>query len=76
MNVGCPVLVSDIPVFKEILDNSINFFNPKSHEDLIFNMEKILFNNEDKNKLISMGKEISKKYTWSNCYNQTISLYN
>ena len=76
MNVGCPVLVSDIPVFKEILDNSINFFNPKSHEDLIFNMEKILFNNEDKNKLISMGKEISKKYTWSNCYSQTISLYN
>ena len=76
INIDCPVLVSDIPVFREILNNNINFFDPKSHEDLIFNMEKILFSNDNKNKLISNGKEISKKYLWSNCYTQTVDLYN
>jgi len=75
MNIGCPVLVSDIPVFREILNDNINFFDPKSHEDLIFNMEKILFCNDNKVKLISNGKEISKKYLWSNCYKQTVDLY-
>lgn len=75
MNTNCPVLVSDIPVFREILNDNIIFFDPKSHEDLIFKMEKILFNNDCKSELISNGKEISKKYFWANCYTQTMSLY-
>jgi len=76
MNVGCPTLVSDIPVFREILNNKTYFFSPNSHEDLIFNMEKILFNNKNKENLISIGKVISQKYTWTSCYNKTIKLYN
>jgi len=75
MNSGCPTIVSDISVFREILDSEIFFFNPKIHEDLIFNMEKVLFDNENKKKLVSIGKKLSEKYLWSKCYNETISLY-
>tara|TARA_Y100001958_G_C21214181_1_gene539681 strand:+ start:731 stop:1810 length:1080 start_codon:yes stop_codon:yes gene_type:complete len=75
MNLGCPTLVSNIPVFREILENKTSFFDPKSHEDLIFSMEKILFDNENKINLISIGNKIAKKYTWSKCYDETINLY-
>jgi len=76
INVGCPALASDIPVFREILGDKMCFFNPKSHEDLIFNMEKILFDSENQKNLITIGKKISEKYSWSICYNHTIGLYN
>ena len=75
MNTGCPTLVSDIPVFREILKDKTYFFSPNSHEDCIFNMEKILFDNENKKNLIYLGNIISQKYKWSTCYNQTIKLY-
>ena len=39
-------------------------------------MEKILFDSEVKNNLISLGKTDSNKYTWDECYNKTIKLYN
>tara|TARA_B100000900_G_scaffold407751_1_gene420923 strand:+ start:215 stop:1294 length:1080 start_codon:yes stop_codon:yes gene_type:complete len=76
MNLECPTLVSDIPVFREILENKTSFFDPKNQEDLIFSMEKILFDNENKKKLISTGSKIAEKYTWTKCYNETINLYN
>ena len=75
MHEECPTLVSDIPVFREILNGKGAFFNPQNMEDLIFNMEKILFDNEIKKNLISDGKIISKKYSWDECYNKTIKLY-
>tara|TARA_Y100000768_G_C23987719_1_gene690006 strand:- start:769 stop:1857 length:1089 start_codon:yes stop_codon:yes gene_type:complete len=76
MHEGCPTVVSDIPVFREILDNKSYFFDPKNFENLIFNMETILFDSEIKNNLISYGRTDSKKYTWAKCYNKTIGLYN
>lgn len=76
MHEGCPTLASDIPVFKEILGQNGNYFNPRSHDDLIFNMEEILFNDQNNKNLVSNGKIISKKYSWSKCYNKTIEFYN
>ena len=46
MHEGCPTIVSDIPVL-EILDNR-SYFWSKNCENLIFNMEKILFDSEIK----------------------------
>ena len=73
MNTGCPTLVSDIPVFREILKDKTYFFSPNSHEDCIFNMEKILFDNENKKNLIYLGNIISQKiyiyiYTFTYLY--------
>ena len=76
MNEGCPTLVSEIPVFREILGDKGIFFNPQNIDDLVSNMEKILFDNEVKKNLILDGKNISKKYSWDECYNKTIKLYN
>ena len=76
MNEECPTLVSEIPVFKEILGDMGIFFNPQNIDDLVFNMEKILFDNEVKKNLILDGKNISKKYSWDECYDKTIKLYN
>lgn len=71
----CPTLVSDIPVFREILGDNVCYFKSNSHEDLVFNMEKILFDSSYQKKLILSGSKISKKYSWSTCYNNTINLY-
>ncbi len=75
MNEECPTLVSEIPAFKEILGKKGSFFNPQDIDDLVFNMEKILFDTEVKKNLILNGKSISKKYSWDECYNKTIKLY-
>ncbi len=76
MNEECPTLVSDIPVFREVLGEKGFFFNPQSVDDLIFNMEKILFDNELKKNLVLKGKIISERYSWDLCYKKTIKLYN
>ena len=42
MKNGCPVICSNIPVFKEILGKSVEYFNPKNVGDIKNKLEKIL----------------------------------
>ena len=71
---NCPIVCSDIPVFREILDDNAIFFKPDDYESLIFSLEKAVFSSnefmiKEKNDLLK------KKFTWEKCCLNTLDLY-
>ena len=61
---GCPVVLSDIPVFREVYKNSAVYFNPTDPQDIADKIDLILSNNDLRNELSIKGLKNSKKYTW------------
>ena len=76
MQMGCPILASDISVFKEICGNSIKYFKSEDFEHLTYNLEELLYSSSQTEDLIKKGYEHVKKYTWSKCADQVINVYN
>ncbi len=58
MSVGADCLVSDIPVFREIYENSVWYFDPNDYEHI--DLDKIMSSPKDGNELIL------NKYSWKN----------
>jgi len=76
MAAGCPVLASDIPVFKEIYGQAAIYFDPKSTESLIKAIEQLRqLSNLERNKLIKKGREQTKQYSWDEMVKETIKVY-
>jgi glycosyltransferase involved in cell wall biosynthesis len=75
-SLGCPVLCSDIPVFKEITgeDGAIHF-NPRNKKSIQNAVKLILQNKNLRNSLIKKGYEINKKYSWKKTATLTKSVY-
>jgi len=71
----CPVICSDIEIFKEIAENSVKYFNPKESLSLTDAMENVIFSPSEKNSLKERGYLQSKKYSWDKCASETISIY-
>ncbi len=63
---GCPVVVSDIPVFHEILGNNATYFNPRDPRDLAEKLAHV----DDKRK-----KVVLDAYSWSTLASDTLALY-
>ncbi|WP_293943152.1 MULTISPECIES: glycosyltransferase family 4 protein [unclassified Sphingobacterium] len=71
---NCPVLIADIPVFREIFQDSAVYFNPQSKQDL---EERILFclDNLDEIRLSDIQRSvILDKYKWTNSVLKIIEL--
>lgn len=62
---GCPVIVSDIPVFHELLGESAIYFNPHDANELA----RILSSAIDK------PKKLTKTYSWSKMARETLAVY-
>jgi len=63
---GCPVVLSDIPVFREIYGDSAVFFNPLDPGDIANKIEEVITDKNLITSLIQKGFENAKKYTWEN----------
>ena len=57
-----PVICSDIPIFKEIADDSVLYFKKQNEIDLFKRMKELIQSEELSSKLVSKGVEIVKKY--------------
>jgi len=66
---NCPVIVSDIPVFHEILGRSAIYFDPSSAEDLAQVLERAA------QKRPPVDQSILKKYSWQKMAQETLSVY-
>ena len=58
---GCPVLASDIPPLKEVLNDSALFCNPLEIEDIAFKLQQIL---SERDILVQNGYENVKRFSW------------
>jgi glycosyltransferase involved in cell wall biosynthesis len=64
MGMGCPVIVSDIPVHREVCSNAALYADPYNVEDIEEKITAVLVNNELKLKLKLAGYENVKRFDW------------
>ena len=76
MSSKCPVICSNISVFKEIYKNAAIYFNP---EDLESIRDKILdvlnFSSQQRQEIIKKGIVQAQQYSWENCALNTLKVY-
>jgi mannosyltransferase len=72
----CPVLCSDIPVFKEIGRDCINYFSPNNEESLIREIQKFfMLSSSERVKVVEKGRTILDSFTLSKCIAKHHELY-
>jgi glycosyltransferase involved in cell wall biosynthesis len=62
LSFNCPVICSDIPVFRELFEGYVSFFNVNSKEDL---KQKIRSGLEEKEQVKTNTKELLRKYNYA-----------
>jgi len=74
MAVGCPVVCSNIPVFKEVYGEAAAYFDPKKPREIAENIRRTA-NSQQRTALIKKGFEQVKKYSWRKLAEQTLQVY-
>jgi glycosyltransferase involved in cell wall biosynthesis len=75
MHLGTAVLSSRSSCLPEILQGAAFFFDPENKQDLVNKLEIIIKNTELKNKLVSSGQDLVKKYSWDEMARQIMKIY-
>jgi glycosyltransferase involved in cell wall biosynthesis len=73
MHAGSPLVVSDIPVFREICQDAPLYFNPRDSKELYTKMSKLLIT-KDEHK-VDRGKQIASVYKWEKMAKETVKIY-
>lgn len=76
MSAGCPVIVSDIPVLKEVCGSAALYFDPSDETDIAAKIKLIVGNSKLKKELIKKGREQVRKYSWTKMAEETRQIYN
>lgn len=63
---GCPVVISDIPVFKEIYKDTALYFDPLDTNDIARKIDEIINDENLRNVLREKGLKNANRYTWKN----------
>jgi glycosyltransferase involved in cell wall biosynthesis len=76
MSLGSPVIVSDIPVHREICEDAAIYCNPHDTNDI---KQKINFvcslTESSRNELIGQGKKQAGKFSWKKMAEKTLNIY-
>lgn len=75
ISLGCPVIASNIKVYKEILGINAIYFDPINVDNIKAVLEKNLLSRIILNKLSITALDHSKNYTWDSCVKKTINVY-
>lgn len=73
MHVGSPLIVSDIPVFREICQDAPLYFNPQNPNELLTQMSKLLMAGDEHK--VERGKQIASIYKWVKMAEKTVKIY-
>jgi len=75
MAAGCPMALSDIPVFREITENCGEYFPCDDPEAMAFTIEKVLTTRSLRERQIQYGYERVKAFNFRSLASQMVSLY-
>jgi len=73
---GCPVILSNSSCFPEIAGDGALYFDPKSADELVSAIEKILDDHDLRSSLIEKGRKRLENFSWSKAATQTTDIYN
>jgi len=72
---GVPVIVSNRASLPEIVGNAGVLIDPEDIESLAETMESLLGDNGKREKMIKMGLQRAKNFTWKACADKTFEVY-
>lgn len=75
MSLGCPVASSNTAAVSEVVGESAELFDPLSEDSISQAMERIVYSRPRREKLIALGRDHCRKFSWKNCAASTMSLY-
>ncbi len=75
MTMGCPVILSDIPVFHEINGDAAVYFNPNDPSDIAKVIKATLADKKLLKTLVERGYKQAAKYSWQKCVAETYKVY-
>jgi len=75
MAAGCPMVLSDIPVFREITQDTGVYFPHDDSEAMAAAIEKVLSLSSERTRLIDYGKERVQAFSFQSLSGQLASLY-
>jgi glycosyltransferase involved in cell wall biosynthesis len=74
LSFGKPILLSDIPVHREIYGDNFQYFTPTDSAELIITILNCL-NSDYKNRCLSLSEKLLSKYSWENFAHKNIQIY-
>jgi glycosyltransferase involved in cell wall biosynthesis len=75
MSLGCPVVCSDIDVFKEVAGEAAEYVDPSTTESIAAGVEHVLGNMERRHMLRELGYQRIGGFSWQRCAAETIQVY-
>ena len=75
MNMNCPIIASASSSINEVGKDKIAYFDPRSIDDMCFQMENLIFNEEKKKNMIKLYKEHLKNFSWKKNALETEKVY-
>ena len=75
MACNMPIVISNIPVFKEIAADAALYFDPDNPQDIAIKIKDVVINNNQRKTLCENGKRIIKNYSWEKTALQTLETY-
>ncbi len=75
MACDCPVLCSGVSSMPEVAGNAAWFFDPADVEDMMQAMETIAGSAQQRETLVSHGRERLGMFSWQRCVQETIRVY-
>lgn len=77
MTCGSPIIVSDIPVHREICGSAAIYCNPLDTNDIKQKMNfAVSLIESSRKELVDQGKKQAKKFSWKKMASQTLEIYN
>lgn len=75
MHYGCPVLASNTSSLPEVVGDAGLYFNPTDMDDLMFGLDRILFDEPLRKRLRELGYQREKRFGWDRCADETLDFY-
>ena len=75
MNMECPVICSNTSSFPEVTNDSAILFDPNKVDEIKFEIENLVYNNQKIFDLVHKGKNNIENFKWSKCAEETLKIY-
>ena len=75
MQIGCLVLASDIPVFKEIYEDAAVYFDPLAVESIHATIREVVQNRQKFQSFIKKGEKQVTHFSWEKMAKETLKIY-
>jgi glycosyltransferase involved in cell wall biosynthesis len=76
MSFGCPVVCANTSSLPDVVGNAAELFDPINEDDMRSCIERVVCSQERTQRLIKLGYDRIKLFSWEKCARDTLDVYN